>query len=86
MNERSHQSNCVFVRYLDRFIKIVFQEIGKISGEVSFTCKRGLFAEAGTPATNNRRRLHTLEEVCAALWSGGWRIADMVAGEANTAR
>ena len=88
MNERSHQSNCDLVRYLDRSIKSIFQEAGKISGEASFTCKRGLFCEAGAPATNRERRLHTLEEVWAVLWSGEWRIAKLVlvAGEANTSR
>ena len=63
MNGRSHPSNCDLVEYLDRSIKNDFQEIGKISGEFSFTRKRGLFAEAGTPTTNSERRLHTLEEV-----------------------
>ena len=41
----------------------MFQEIRKDLEEVSFTCERGLFAEAGTPATNSGKGLHTLEEV-----------------------
>ena len=36
--------------------------------------------------TNSGSRLHTLEEVLAVLWSRGWHIAELVAGEANTAR
>ena len=49
-------------------------------------CKRGLFAEPGTPAINSGRGLHTLEETYAVLWSEGWRIAELVvAGEANKA-
>ena len=63
MNGRSHQSNGELVRYLDRSIKNSFQTVRKDLVEVSFTCERGHFAEAGTPAANSGRRLHTLEEV-----------------------
>ena len=64
MNGRSHQSNFDLVRYVDRSIKIDFSgDQERSRGEVSFTCDRGLYVEAGTPATNSRRRLHTLEEV-----------------------
>ena len=60
-NGRGHQSNFDLVRYLDRSIKIDFQEVRKYLGQVNFRCERGLFAEVGTPATNNGRRLHTPE-------------------------
>ena len=43
---------------------------GTISGEISFTCERGLFSNAGTPATNRGRRLQTLEAPFALLWPG----------------
>ena len=67
MNGRSRQSNCDPVRYLDRSIKIDFSGDRQDLGEVSFTCRRGLFAEMGMPATISGRRLHTLEKVLAVL-------------------
>ena len=41
----------------------IFQETRKDLGELSFTCERGVFAEAGTPSTSSGKRLHTLEGV-----------------------
>ena len=52
---------------MDRSIKTDFSEDRQDLGEVSFTCKRGLFAGTGMPATIRGKRLHTLEEVLAVL-------------------
>ena len=85
MNGRSHTSTCDLVRYLDRSIKIDFQEIRRDLEEVNFRCERGLFAEAGMSVTNSWGTLHMLEEVWAVLLSGRWRIAELWAREANAA-
>ena len=58
MNGTSYHNNGDIVRYLDTN-QSIFQKIRKDLQEVNFRCERGLFAEAGTPATESGRKLHT---------------------------